>query len=185
LFVSPDEVKLFAEHCVYIRSVYEYARRLFSQSTDAEQTAMKSIAPLFFDDLSQVFAEFMILAACRVTDPWKGGRGKENFVVELFVNVFVRIEPLHRQLAALQTSMEKHRSRIEKARNKLTAHADRETIRAGKPLGAATWSEWDQFWNDLGAFVSLVHEHVLGSPFDIRAGMVRGDAEMILKKLQN
>jgi hypothetical protein len=41
--------------------------------------------------------------------------------------------------------MEKHRSSIEKARHKLTAHADRETIKAGKPLGAATWSEWDQF----------------------------------------
>jgi hypothetical protein len=25
LFVSPDEVRIFAEHCVYIRSVYEYA----------------------------------------------------------------------------------------------------------------------------------------------------------------
>jgi hypothetical protein len=183
-FVSPDEVKLFSEHCVYIRSVYVYARRLFSESSDAEQEAMKSVAPLFFEDLAQVFSEFIVSAACRVTDPWKDSRGKENFVVELFTNAFARIEPLNRQLTELQTNMEKHRSRIEKARHKLTAHADRETIKAGRPLGAATWSEWDQFWKDLGTFVSLVHEHVLGTPFDIRAAMVRGDAEMVLKKLQ-
>jgi hypothetical protein len=184
LFVSPEEVKLFAEHCVHIRSVYEYARRLFSESTDAEQAAMASVAPHFFEDLAQVFAEFVISAACRVTDPATDSRGNENFVVGLFTNAFVRIEPLHRQLTELQTRMEKHRSRIEKARHKLTAHADRETVKAGKPLATATWSEWDQFWKDLGAFVSLIHEHVLGSPFEIRAAMVRGDAEMVLKKLQ-
>ena len=102
--------------------------------------------------------------ACRVTDPWTGRRGSENFVVELFTNAFVRVVPLHRELTQLQSSMDKHRSRIEKARHKLTAHADRETIKSGKPLGAATWSEWDQFWKDLGAFVSLVHEHVFDSP---------------------
>jgi len=38
---------------------------------------------------------------------------------------------------------------------------------------------------DLGEFVSLVHEHVRGSPFEIRAAMVRGDAEMVLKKMQS
>lgn len=81
--------------------------------------------------------------------------------------------------------MEQHRSRIETARHKLTAHADRETIRTGEPLGAATWLEWDKFWMDLGAFVSLIHEHALGSPFDIRAAMVRGDAEMMLEKMQS
>ena len=58
-------------------------------------------------------------------------------------------------------------------------------IKSGKRLGAATWSEWDQFWKDLGAFVSLVHEHVFELAFDIRAAMVRGDAEMVLKKLQD
>ncbi|KRR09981.1 hypothetical protein CQ12_06095 [Bradyrhizobium jicamae] len=184
VFVSPDEVRLFANHCVYIRSIYEYARRLFSQSNEAERAAMKSVAPYFFEDLAQVFAEFVILAACRVTDPWTGRRGSENFVIELFTNAFVRVAPLHRKLTQLQSSMDEHRSRIEKARHKLTAHADRETIMSGEPLGAATWSQWEQFWKDLGDFVSLVHEQVFDSSFDIRAAMVRGDAEMVLKKLQ-
>jgi hypothetical protein len=154
VFVSPDEVRLFAEHCVYMRSVYEYVRRLFVESNDPEQSAMRSVAPIFFDNLAQVFTEFLILAACRVTDPWKD-RGRENFVVELFTNAFERYEPLHRQLSDLQSSMAKHRSRIERARHKLTAHGDRETIKAGEPLGAASWAEWDQFWKDLGEFVSL------------------------------
>ncbi|WP_027545223.1 hypothetical protein [Bradyrhizobium sp. WSM2254] len=183
-FVSAEEVRNFADHCVYIRSVYEYARRFFAESSEAERAAMQSVAPLFFEDLALVFAEFIVLAACRITDPWIDGR-RENFVVGLFANVFARNKALHKQLTDLQASMEKHRDRLEPARNKLTAHADRETVKAGKPLGAASWAEWEQFWKDLGAFVSLVHQQVFGSPFEIRAAMVRGDAEMVLKKLQS
>lgn len=182
-FVSTDEVRNFAEHCVYIRSVYEYARRLFAESTDAEREAMTTVAPHFFEDLASVFAEFSVLAVCRVTDPWIDGR-RENFVIGLFVAAFARIKPLHDHLSDLRDSMAKHRVRLEPARHKLTAHADRETVRAGKPLGAASWSNWDQFWKDLGEFVSLVHQQAFGSPFEIRATMVRGDAEMVLKKLR-
>lgn len=184
LFVSADDINIFAEHCVHIRSVFEYARRIFSESTAAEQAAMESVAPLFFEDLAQVFTESVITSACRVTDPDIDTRGKKNLVIEHFTQALVRFGPLHRKLTELQVSMGEHRLRIETARNKLTAHADLETIRAGRPLGAASWPEWNQFWKDLGSFVSLVHEHVLGSPFEIRATMVRGDAEMLLKKLQ-
>jgi hypothetical protein len=185
LWVSPQEIRLFADHCVHIRSVFEYARRIFAESTKAEQSAMESVAPRFFEDLAQVFAEFVITSACRVTDPWVDSRGQTNLVVGHFTKALGRIEPLHRQLIVLQASMEEHRDRIENARNKLTAHADLETIKGGEPLGTATWPQWYQSWKDLGDFVSLVHEHVLGSPFEIRAAMVRGDAEMVLKKMQS
>ena len=56
---------------------------------------------------------------------------------------------------------------------------------SGEPIGGATLPQWHQFWKDLGEFVSLIHQNVEGSPFDIRAAMVRGDAEMVLKKLQS
>ncbi|MBU6463178.1 MAG: hypothetical protein KGK01_01725 [Bradyrhizobium sp.] len=184
LWVSRDEIRLFADHCVHIRSVFEYAIRMFAESTEAERKAMNAVAPRFFEDLAQVFNEFSVSSACRVTDPWIDSRGNRNLAVGFFTNGLSRFEPLHQRLTQLQASMEQHRDRIEKARNKLTAHADLETIMLGEPIGAATWLQWDQFWKDLGDFVSLVHKHVLGSPFEIRAAMVRGDAEVVLKKLQ-
>ena len=186
LWVSRDEIRLFAEHCVYIRSVFEYYVRIFSESTKAEYAAMEAVSPRFFEDMAQVFNEFAILSACRITDPWIDKFGNENLTIGYFVNILSRgrFESLHAQLVALKTRMEEHRSRIEDARNKLTAHADLETIMAGKTLGAATWPQWDQFWKDLGDFVSLVHQNAEGSPFNIRAAMVRGDAEMVLKKMQ-
>jgi AbiU2 len=183
LWVSRDESRLFAEHCLYIRSVFEYYVRIFAEGTKAEYAAMEAVAPRFFEDLAQVFNEFAISSACRVTDPWIDKFGNRNLTVGFFTNILGRFESLHAQLVVLQASMEEHRDRIERARNKLTAHADLDTIMSGEPIGAATWTQWQQFWKDLGEFVSLVHQNVEGSPFDIQAAMVRGDAEMVLKKM--
>jgi hypothetical protein len=185
LWVSRDEIRLFAEHCVHIRSVFEYYVRIFAEGTDAEHAAMEEVAPRFFADLAQVFGEFAISSACRVTDPWLDKFGNKNLTVKFFTNILGRFVALHAQLLLLQARIEEHRDRIENARNKLTAHADLDTILSGEPIGAATWPQWHQFWEDLGEFVSLVHENVEGSPFDIRAAMVRGDAEMVLKKIQS
>lgn len=55
VFVLPEEVRKFADHCVYIRSVYTYARRLFSESTPAEREAMESVAPSFLKILGWCF----------------------------------------------------------------------------------------------------------------------------------
>jgi hypothetical protein len=187
LWVSRDEIRIFAEHCVYIRSVFEYYVRIFAEGTKAEYAAMGAVAPRFFEDLAQVFNEFAILSACRVTDPWSDKFGNKNFTIGYFTNILSlgRFESLHAQLIVLQTSMEEHRGRIENARNKLTVHADLDTIMSGEPIAGATLPQWHQFWKDLGEFVSLVHENAEGSPFDIRAAMVRGDAEMVLKKMQS
>jgi hypothetical protein len=182
--IAEEEVRQFCDHCVYIRSVFEVTRRLFLESDQAERDAMQAVAPRIFEDLSQVLTEFLVIAACRITDPPIQG-GNENFTIGLLTDNFANDGALQAKLSVLRNRMEKHRYRLLPARNKLGAHADRITIKKGEPLGAAKWDEWDQFWIDLSAFVSLLHEHVFGTPFEIRATMVRGDAEMLLKKLMS
>jgi hypothetical protein len=137
--------------------VFEYYFRIFAEGTKA---AMEAVAPRFFEDLAQVLNEFAISSACRVTDPWIDKFGNRNLTVGFFTNVLGRFEPLHAQLGVLQASMKGHRGRIENARNKLTAHADLDTIMSGEPIGGATWPQWHQFWKELGEFVSLVHQNV-------------------------
>jgi hypothetical protein len=184
-WVSRDEIRLFADHCVYIRSVFEYYLRIFRQGTLDEYAAMDAVAPRFFEDLAQVYNEFTVISACRITDPPIDKFGNKNLVIGHFTNLLERFEPLHRRLTTLQAGMEKHRERIKDARDKLTVHADLLTIMEGQPIGAATWEQWERFWDDLGEFVSLVNENVNGVPFEIRAAMVRGDAEMVLRKVQS
>ncbi|WP_454642130.1 AbiU2 domain-containing protein [Bradyrhizobium liaoningense] len=184
-WVSSDEIRLFADHCAYIRSVFEYYLRIFRQGTVDEYAAMEAVAPRFFEDLAQVYNEFTVIAACRITDPSIDKFGNKNLVIGHFTKLLDRFEPLHRRLTMLQADMEKHRERIKDARDKLTVHADLLTIMEGQPIGTATWEHWEQFWKDLGEFVSLVNENVNGAPFEIRAAMVRGDAEMVLRKVQS
>ena len=184
---APDdfnkEVRDFSAHCAYIRSVYVLAARIWRDSNDEQRKLMESIAPSFFLDMGQVLAEYVVLAACRVTDPARDGKN-ENLTLETFVNSFGADSQTGKQLDELRQQMNAHRKKIEPARHKLIAHADREVIRQGKPLGLASWPEWDQFWGALKRFINILNEKVVGTPYDIDIAGVPGDAEMLLKSLQ-
>jgi AbiU2 len=179
--VSREEVKEFSHHCVHIRSVYSLMTRIWRDSDEGERRTMEAIAHSFFENLSQALAEFIINAACRLTEPAVDSRGNENFTLELFRNSFSADSETFKQLDVLLQRMMRLRVKILPARNKLGAHADRAVIRRGKPLGAASWKEWDDFWDALRDFVRILNEKATGEPFEIDAGGVLGDAEMLLK----
>jgi hypothetical protein len=71
------------------------------------------------------------------------------------------------------------------ARNKLISHADRNAIRAGIPLGAASDSDWDNFWLDLQDLVCVIHEKVFGAPFHINSVAMLSDADGLLRALRH
>jgi hypothetical protein len=178
------DVREFSSHCAYIRTVYTLATRIWRDSDDNERALMEAISPSFFLDMGQVLAEYAVLSASRITDPAKNGSKNENFTVEFFVSSFPPQSQTFQQLDQLQQVMNKLRAKILPARNKFVAHADREAIRKGKPLGMATWQEWDEFWSALKTFVRILNEKTLGKPFEIDVAGVPGDAEMLLKSLR-
>jgi hypothetical protein len=83
-----------------------------------------------------VLAEYVVLAACRVTDPAKDGKN-ENLTLETFVESFRPDSQTGKRLNDLRQQMLVHRKKIEPARHKLIARADREVIRQGKRHGRA------------------------------------------------
>ncbi|WP_315729034.1 hypothetical protein [Bradyrhizobium sp. SZCCHNS2015] len=179
--LSKDEVQQFSEHCVYIRSTWTLLMRIWRDSDENERKLMEGIAPSFFADVGQALNEMMVIAACRITDTANAGGGRENFTVELFTNSFASDLETYKQLDELHQRMKKLRSKILPARHKLGAHADREVIRKGQALGEASFEEWEDFWSALKNFVRIINEKTVGSPFEIDAGGVLGDAEMLLK----
>jgi len=94
------------------------------------------------------------------------------------------LESIVEQLEQLQQAMNKHRQKIKPARDKYVAHADRDAIRKGQPLGMATWQEWDEFWTALRTFVRALNQKALGKPCEIDVAGTLGDAEMLLKSLR-
>lgn len=179
--ISEKEIQDFSEHCVYIRSIYVFTMRILRDCDEVEVKSMNGVAPTIFADLAQILGEYLVIAACRVTDPAVDVRKNESFTIELFANDFASDPDTHKQFDELHQRMKKLRKIILPARHKLVAHADRDTIRQGKPLGAASWKEWDEFWSTLADFVRLLNMKKMGKPFEIDASGVRGDSEMFLK----
>jgi hypothetical protein len=158
--MSPKEVGEFRDHCVYIRSVYTFMTRIWKDSDAAERKIMEAVAPLFFEDIGKVLGEFLVIAACRITDPADAGRGRQNFTAQLFVSSFAPESEAFKQLEALRQRMQKLRAVILPARNKLGAHADHDVITKGEPLAGGSWKEWDEFWSALSDFVSALKPSV-------------------------
>jgi hypothetical protein len=179
-----EEIDTFSAHCVYIRSVYTLAMRIWRDTNDTERKTMEGVAAIFFEDVGQVLTEFLVNCACRITERAVDGQGNQNLTVELFLRNFPADSETYKQLGGLNQRMKKLRTKILPARNKLGAHADREVIRKGKPLGAASWQEWDDFWSALEQFVRILNEKAKGTPFEIKANGVLGDAESLLKALR-
>jgi hypothetical protein len=182
--ITRKDVENFSGHCVLIRSVWAFSMRIFRDSDEAERSTMERTAPSIFEDLAQVLKEYLIIAACRVTDAANDSRKNENFTVEMFVNSFSSEPATFKQLDELHQRMQKLRAKILPARNKLAAHADRDAIRAGTPLGQASFEDWEDFWSALQDFVRMLNEKMIGKPFEIDAGGVLGEADSLLKALR-
>ena len=145
---------------------------------------MEALSPSFFEDIGQVLGEFLVNAACRVSERASDASGNENLTIELSLENFPPDSETHEKLGEYLATIKKHRRRVLPARNKLGAHADREVIRKGQPLGAAKWEEWEEFWSALESFVRLLNEKTTGQPIEIDAAGVQGDAESLLKAIK-
>jgi hypothetical protein len=76
--LTQKEVEDFSEHCVYIRSVYLFAVRIWRDCNAEEIAAMNAVAPLIFTDFAQLLSEYLVIAACRITDAAVDSRRNEN-----------------------------------------------------------------------------------------------------------
>jgi hypothetical protein len=76
-----EDICVFAEHCVFMRSVYLHGKKLFEHSTPEDKDRMGRAAPTLFGDLNRVFIEYMILQVCRITDPAEDFRKNDNHTI--------------------------------------------------------------------------------------------------------
>lgn len=181
-----QDIEIFANYCVFMRSIYLHARGLFETSSAADKALMGATAGTFFGDVNRVFNEYLILQVCKITDPAHDIRNNDNHTIAFLLEHYdFSSEPsILEPLKALQASMEAFREKLLPARHKLISHLDRDAILAGRPLGAATDQDWSQFWLDLEKFIYIVHRKVIGSPFSLTGVAGQSDAGDLLKALR-
>jgi hypothetical protein len=164
--VTKDDVSIFADYCVYVRSVYMHGKTLFETVDQAEKDILTNAAPVFFGDINKVLIEYVILQVCKVTDPAKDVHGNLNHTTEFFVKEtdFSSDPGKPQRLAELHASMQNIRAALKPARNKIISHLDRDAIRAKTILGVASNEEWQRFWRDIEEFVAILYERYVSSP---------------------
>ncbi len=177
---------IFADHCVFMRSIYLHSKTLFEHSSVEERERMSRIANVFFGDLNRVLIEYMILQVCKITDPARDFRNNDNHTTALLLSHYeFAAEPQKaQQLRDLQTRLQAFRNRLLPARNKLISHADRAAILGRASLGGVPDNAWDEFWIDLQDFVGIIYEKAVGTPIEINGCGGLSDADSLLKVLK-
>jgi hypothetical protein len=186
--VNPNEdIAIFANHCVIMRSIYLHAKILFEDSTDEDKARMSRAAPTFFGDINRMFVEYMILQVCKITDPAQDFRKNDNHTIAFLLQHYdFSADPATIQrLAQLDARLQAFREKLLPARNKLISHSDRDAILAGQALGGAPQSAWEEFWLDLQDVVCIIYEKVFGTTFYINGVAMLSDADGLLKALKH
>jgi hypothetical protein len=179
-----QDVKILAGYCLFMRSIFLHNRILFEESTSQQKEIMSRVANIFFDDLSSMLRENIILQACRITDPAKDARGNDNLTIDFLLQHFVGEPATKRRLDELNNKLQAFRLRILPARNKLISHLDSEAIRSGVPLGGVPDSEWNEFWLNLQDLVYILYDKVVGEPSPYINAVAQSDAGGLLHSLQ-
>lgn len=185
---SPSEdIAVFANNCVFMRSIYLHGQILFEASSDKDKARMAQAASTFFGDINRMIVEYMILQVCKITDPARDFRKNDNHTIAFLLQHYdFSADPAKAQrLAQLDGRLQAFRQKLLPARNKLISHADRDAILAGHALGGASQSEWNQFWLDLQDVVCIIYEKVFGTPFYVNGVAMLSDAEGLLKALKH
>lgn len=138
--VTANDVKKFANFCVYARSFFWYSHVLYQKDQRRGQSGYVANREPFFGDLSQILVEYVILQICKITDPATDFRGNLNHTVDFFLS-YAEMGGRKPRMIEVATGMMAFREKLKPARNKLISHLDREAVMDDKALGAASHEE--------------------------------------------
>jgi hypothetical protein len=164
--VTTDDVNALANSCLLLRRAYIHYHELF-EPRNPNGAIFDKIAPFFFGDINRILVIFITLEACKLADPAQDSRGNENLSIEFLVN--------HTDLAADAAASNELNNRaikirefgkkLKPARDKVISHTDRSIALSGlKGLGGVDLAEWDEFWENVDAFIHILVNHYFGNP---------------------
>ena len=185
--VTSQDVELFCNFCVSLRSAFRHFQILFDEGGDLRRELLWTTAPTFFGDLNLALIEHLILQICKITDP-EESFGRKNLTVKFFINnsdLSAAPDELEK-LIRFGASMTAFRAKIVPARNRLIGHLDRDSVLDGKSLGETDKREWAQFWLELQDFTHFLHKRYIdpAGHFYLNAVGYLSDADSLVKALK-
>lgn len=153
----------FFEDYRWLRQVWDEYYFLYETGED-HRNLLDEVAKNFFDDLQEIFIEYIQLNICKITDRARFGNFP-NLTVKYILELVPETAEQRDHLEKLSVRINSFASCFRPARNKIIAHSDIGTRVSGKTLSASSKEAVDSFWTDLQEFVSKVSEHFFGRPW--------------------
>jgi hypothetical protein len=181
IVATKEDAEAFCSSCVSLRALWKHYRTLF-EGSDLKCELLQTTAPVFFGDLNAIFIEQLAQRVCRLTDNAQT-MGRKNLTIKFLVDHtdFSAAPATLDKLRPLSDAIHRFRDRIVEARNRYISHLDLEAVRLDKPLGAASDTEWLQFWLDLQDFLDLLLQQHGMKHFYLNAMGNMSDADSLLQ----
>jgi AbiU2 len=125
--------------------------------------------------LGQINHEHALLQIAKLHDRAITG-GKITLGLDYIVNYGGWSAQTQARLGVLRTRLDKFAEQLRKARNETLAHNDLAAVVSGGVLGEFAPSEDDAYFLDLQEFVNIVHDEVVGGPWQFNS-LVKNDVE--------
>ena len=165
---TPDlanDFECFRSECIKLRNTFNTYLALY-ESDEPTDTLLVASASLFFHDLNEWLIHSIILQIGRLTD-LAGAGERSNLTAAYFIDELKKLQPESRKLDApaqekldaLAQEIEAYRAKIKPARNKVVAHADRNTYQKRRLIPLSPGSQDMVFETCGGSDVPVMFRH--------------------------
>jgi hypothetical protein len=172
----------FREECIWLRNCYNTYAALFESGKDTSQLLHQTAAHFFYD-LNRILIEYIVLQACKITDPARF-RGRDNLTVETLNNALEDAQLLTEEIREHSQGVVRYREFLTEARNRLISHLDTEAVLDGGTLGEHDKEEVSSFFDSLQAYCDAVGNVVEVGPLDFRCSPGKGDVLDLISALR-
>lgn len=146
------------DQCVWTMKCYNNFSDLYEH--DETVDLLRYSAAWFFHDMNIVLQEYCLLQIGKLTDPVRS-IGRENSTIPNLDARLLAENLWTHEIADLSAKLMRYRDIIKDSRNRVIAHADKETFLQNLTVGAHTEQEMHGFFDNLNAYTDAVG-NVLG-----------------------
>ena len=161
--IEKKVIEDFCSHCDWAYQCWMMRKHLYDENPD-EILLRHPNHNFFFTRLEKILQEYWIQEVAKLHDPATQDR-HDNLSIDYILKAGEWSKHQKIKLEGLKYEMDQFASSFREARNKLLAHKDKETIKAGTILGEFDKGEDVTYFKTLQEFASEVHNNILGTPY--------------------
>jgi AbiU2 len=160
--LTAEEMAAFCRACSWAHEAWSLHRAFQARLPASGELAHRH--GYFFNRLSHITQEYVLLEVCKLHDPAVQGRNV-NLTLEFIVMNGDWDDATRTKLEELKSQLEAMSSHLTLLRRKRLAHTDRDSAIVGQVLGGFPDGLDESYFSALQEFVDIAHDASAGGPY--------------------